>query len=87
MGFLSGDEFFVCDFKGHCVVVFSKDGMFDRRIGGEGVTNFPNGIDVSEDGDVLVGDSHGNRFHVSVFNREGEHRMDVECPYVKVVPF
>jgi hypothetical protein len=81
---INGDEYFVCDFKGHCVVVFDKEGRYVRRIGGENVTNFPNGIDVSDFGDVLVGDSHGNRFHVAVFNREGIMLSEFECPYVKV---
>jgi tripartite motif-containing protein 2/3 len=81
---ISGDEYFVCDFKGHCVVVFNDDGTFLRRIGGENITNFPNGIDVSDAGDVLVGDSHGNRFHVAVFSREGSMLSEFECPYVKV---
>jgi tripartite motif-containing protein 2/3 len=81
---ISGDEYFVCDFKGHCVVVFNDDGTFLRRIGGENITNFPNGIDVSDAGDVLVGDSHGNRFHVAVFSREGAMLSEFECPYVKV---
>jgi hypothetical protein len=81
---ISGSEYFVCDFKGHCVVVFSDEGTFMRRIGGENITNFPNGIDVSDAGDVLVGDSHGNRFHIAVFSREGVMLSEFECPYVKV---
>ncbi|KAJ8867329.1 hypothetical protein PR048_031130 [Dryococelus australis] len=81
---ISGKEFYVCDFKGHCVVVFSEDGLFLRRIGGENITNFPNGIDISDAGDVLVGDSHGNRFHVAVFSRDGTLLCEFECPYVKV---
>ncbi|CAB3368892.1 Hypothetical predicted protein [Cloeon dipterum] len=81
---ISGKEFFVCDFKGHCVVVFNEDGQFLRRIGSESYTNFPNGIDISDAGDVLVGDSHGNRFHVAVFTREGALLSEFECPYVKV---
>ena len=68
---LHGDNYFVCDFKGHCVCVFDARGRFLRRIGGENVTNFPNGIDVSDQGDVLVGDSHGNLFHVVVFDLDG----------------
>ena len=44
---VSGREFYVCDFKGHNVVVFSEEGQFVRRIGGENITNFPNGIDIS----------------------------------------
>ena len=57
--------------QGHCVTVFSKEGQFLRRIGSESVTNYPNGIDVSGHGDVLIGDRHGNRFHVGVFQRDG----------------
>lgn len=81
----AGKEYFVCDFKGHCVVVFNECGDFLRRIGCENITNFPNGIDISDAGDVLVGDSHGNRFHVAVFNRSGEAICEFECPYVKVI--
>ena len=81
---VNGKEYFVCDFKGHCVVVFSEDGKFLRRIGCEGITNYPNGIDISDHGDVLVGDSHGNRFHVAVFQKDGSIIGEFECPYVKV---
>ncbi|XP_034949845.1 B-box type zinc finger protein ncl-1-like [Chelonus insularis] len=81
---ISGKEFFVCDFKGHCVVVFNEEGHFLRRIGCENITNFPNGIDISDAGDVLIGDSHGNRFHVAVYSREGSLISEFECPYVKV---
>ncbi|XP_063379677.1 brain tumor protein-like [Cydia fagiglandana] len=81
---ISGKEFYVCDFKGHCVVVFDDEGHFLRRIGCENVTNFPNGIDVSDAGDVLIGDSHGNKFHVAVFSRDGVLVTEFECPYVKV---
>lgn len=81
---IHGREFYVCDFKGHNVVVFSEDGHFLRRIGCESLTNFPNGIDVSDAGDVLIGDSHGNRFHVAVFSRDGSLIAEFECPYVKV---
>ncbi|XP_041972621.1 brain tumor protein [Aricia agestis] len=81
---ISGKEFYVCDFKGHCVVVFDEEGHFLRRIGCENVTNFPNGIDVSDAGDVLIGDSHGNKFHVAVFSRDGVLVTEFECPYVKV---
>ena len=79
-----GNEYYVCDFKGHCVAVFDDEGNFVRRIGGENITNFPNGIDVSDAGDVLIGDSHGNRFHVAVFSRDGAMISEFECPYVKV---
>lgn len=82
--FYLGKEYFVCDFKGHCVVVFNEEGKFLRRIGCDNVTNFPNGIDISDAGDILIGDSHGNRFHVAVFSRDGSLISEFECPHVKV---
>ncbi|XP_077519303.1 E3 ubiquitin-protein ligase meiotic P26 [Amblyomma americanum] len=81
---ISGREYYICDFKGHCVIVFSEEGQYLRKIGYDGMTNFPNGIDISDAGDVLVGDSHGNRFHVVVFSRDGGLLSEFECPYVKV---
>jgi outer membrane protein assembly factor BamB len=81
---MPGNEYFICDFKGHCVVVFSEQGEYLRRIGHDGLTSYPNGIDISDDGDILVGDSHGNRFHVVVFDRNGNFVSQFECPHVKV---
>lgn len=78
------NDYYICDFKGHCVVVLTERGNFLRKIGMEGLTSFPNGIDISMRGDILVGDSHGNRFHVVVFNHEGKLLSEYECPYVKV---
>lgn len=65
-------------------MVFNEEGKFLRRIGCDNVTNFPNGIDISDAGDILIGDSHGNRFHVAVFSRDGSLISEFECPYVKV---
>ncbi|KAH9513488.1 hypothetical protein Btru_033173 [Bulinus truncatus] len=79
---INNNEYFVCDFKGHCVVVFARDGTFLRRIGCENITNYPNGIDISGHGDVLIGDSHGLLIltvlifiwlHVSVFILNTQH--------------
>ena len=67
--------------------MYNEDGEFCRRIGCEGVTNFPNGIDISDAGDVLIGDSHGNRFHVVVFTNKGSLLSEFECPHVKVWNF
>lgn len=78
------NDFYVCDFKGHCVAVFHEDGTFQYRIGNEKVTCFPNGIDISNAGDILIGDSHGNRFHVACYSREGILQSEFECPHVKV---
>jgi tripartite motif-containing protein 2/3 len=80
----TGNDFYVCDFKGHCVAVFSETGQFKCRIGSEKVTCFPNGIDISDAGDILIGDSHGNRFHVACYSRTGILQSEFECPYVKV---
>lgn len=82
--FNSGTDFYVCDFKGHCVAVFGQDGSFKYRIGNEKITCFPNGIDISDAGDILIGDSHGNRFHVACFSRDGILQSEFECPHVKV---
>ena len=35
-------------------------------------------------GDILIGDSHGNRFHVAVFGNDGNLLGEFECPHVKV---
>lgn len=59
-------------------------GTFLRRIGGEGLTSFPNGIDVSDEGDVLIGDSHGNKFHVALFDKYGKFVSEYDCPNLKV---
>lgn len=80
----AGSDFYVCDFKGHCVAVFTENGTFQHRIGHEKITCFPNGIDISDAGDILIGDSHGNRFHVACFSRDGVLQSEFECPYVKV---
>ncbi|KAM7535850.1 hypothetical protein Aperf_G00000090019 [Anoplocephala perfoliata] len=48
-----------------------KEGRYKRSIGGEGLTDYPSGIEISRQNDVLVSDSHANCFHVVVFNREG----------------
>lgn len=79
-----GRHYYICDFKGHCVNVFDQHGVCVKRIAAEGSLKFPNGIDISDDGDVLVGDSHGNHFHVTLFNREGTLLGDFDCPYLKV---
>jgi len=81
---INGDLYYICDFKGHCVVVFNENGDFLHKIGNETITKFPNGIDISDMGDILVGDSHGNRFHVVVFDKNGKALCEYECPYVKV---
>lgn len=80
----SRDIYYVCDFKGHEVIVMDDGGNFLKKIGGPNYTNFPNGIDVSADGDVLIGDSHGNQFHIAVFGADGTFAAHFVCPSVKV---
>ncbi len=48
------------------------------------MTSFPNGIDISDMGDVLVGDSHGNQFHVAIYDCRGDLISQYQCPQVKV---
>ena len=43
------------------MVVISREGRFLKKIPTDFVSKFPNGIDISGDGDILVGDSHGNQ--------------------------
>lgn len=77
------NEFYICDFKGNSVMVFNQHGKLVRTIGSD-YTKFPNGIDISDNGDVMVGNSHGNRFHVTLFNEEGRYIGDYECSTLKV---
>jgi tripartite motif-containing protein 2/3 len=81
---ISGSNYYICDFKGHCVVIFNEDGQFLGRIGDDKITNYPNGIDISDNGNVFVGDSHGNRFHVVVFDKQGKLICEFECLNAKV---
>ena len=74
-----------CIFYLECVDLtyfFRILGNFLRRIGCQPVTNFPNGIDISDAGDILVGDSHGNQFHVAVYDRRGDLVSQFQCPQV-----
>ncbi len=66
------------------MVVFDEQGGYIRKIGSEPVTTFPNGIDISDEGDVLIGDSHGNQFHVAIYDRRGDLVSQFQCPQVKV---
>jgi len=54
------------------------------KISTQHVSMYPNGIDVSDAGDILVGDSHGNQFHVAIFNLRQELLGHHMCPAIKV---
>lgn len=76
--------FYICDFKGHNIVVFNQQGEFLGKIGDKKLTNYPNGIDIAANGDILCGDSHGNKFHIVVFDKTGKFLSEYECLYAKV---
>ncbi|XP_022222635.2 B-box type zinc finger protein ncl-1-like [Drosophila obscura] len=76
--------FYICDMKGHAVAVFQENGQFLHRIGNEKVSCFPMGIELSSAGDILIGDSHGNRFHVTCYGRDGVLKSMFECPQLNV---
>ncbi len=69
------------------MTVLDEDGNYLRRVGCETMTPYPNGIDVSDAGDILVGDSHGNQFHIAVFSKEGRLIGQFTCPTIKVSLF
>ncbi len=35
-------------------------------------------------GDVIIGDSHGNRFRIAVFTCTGDFLQEFDCPYMSV---
>lgn len=59
---------YVVDFNYHCVFVFTRDGAFISKFGGEGIgegqLNFPRGIAIDEDGYVYVCDTQNNRIQI-----------------------
>lgn len=79
-----GGKYYICDFKGHRICVFDDAGQLLSRLGGESITDFPNGIVVTQRGQILVGDSHGNRMHVAVLAQDGDLEEEYECQFVKV---
>ncbi|GAV03329.1 hypothetical protein RvY_13771 [Ramazzottius varieornatus] len=81
---VANNLFYICDFKGHSVCTYDGTGAFVAKIGDKNHISFPNGIDVTPEGHVLVGDSHGNRFHVAMYDANGTFLADYECPHMKV---
>uniref|UniRef100_A0A5S6QJ11 B box-type domain-containing protein n=1 Tax=Trichuris muris TaxID=70415 RepID=A0A5S6QJ11_TRIMR len=77
-------EYFICDFKGHAVCVYTSTGTFSRRIGNNNLTPFPNGICILRSGNILVGDSHGNHFHIAEFKASGDLEGERQCLSLKV---
>ncbi|OWA52682.1 Brain tumor protein [Hypsibius exemplaris] len=64
------EEIFISDNRAHCVKVFNYHGIFLRQIGGEGMTNFPIGVCITERGHVVVADNHNN-FNLTSFAQDG----------------
>jgi len=68
------------------VLVFTTDGEFVRQFGRPGTDasglDHPNGIDVTEDGTVVVSDSNHNR--VSAFTTEGEPLWTLGDPVTSI---
>ncbi|KAL3116575.1 hypothetical protein niasHT_001059 [Heterodera trifolii] len=54
------------------------------KFGGLNITPYPVGIDFSKTGDILVGDSHGNHFHIVVFSSAGQPLVHYRCHLQKV---
>ncbi|KAL7075841.1 hypothetical protein ACQ4LE_005164 [Meloidogyne hapla] len=76
--------YYITDYKMHGVVVYTLEGKLHRKFGGLDTTPYPVGIDFSKSGDVLVGDSHGNHFHIVVFNLQGQALHHYRCYQQKV---
>ena len=68
------------------MLAFNWRGQLVGRIGGEGLTSFPNGVELSASGALLVADSHGNWLHLCVFGlREGGRLLaEFECHNLRV---
>jgi tripartite motif-containing protein 2/3 len=51
--------------------VFDYNGNFIRQIGGEGITNYPIGVGINANNEILVADNHNN-FNLTVFSQDGQ---------------
>ena len=65
------EEIFISDNRAHCIKVFNYEGQYMRQIGGEGITNYPIGVGINLNGEVLVADNHNN-FNLTVFTQDGQ---------------
>ncbi|PAA51420.1 hypothetical protein BOX15_Mlig030930g3 [Macrostomum lignano] len=62
---------YISDNRAHCIRVFNYHGVYLGQIGMSGVTNYPIGVAVRSDGNIVVADNHNN-FNVTVFNPQGQ---------------
>lgn len=67
----SREEIYISDNRAHCIKVFDYNGNFIRQIGGEGVTNYPIGVGINSNNEILVADNHNN-FNLTVFTQDGK---------------
>lgn len=65
---IASDKLYICDFQGHCVVIFSLSGEFIRKISNQHLTCFPTGVHVSKVGDIYISDFHDDKFRVAIFD-------------------
>jgi len=68
---LNHEEIYISDNRAHCIKVFDYNGNFIRQIGGEGVTNYPIGVGINSNNEILVADNHNN-FNLTVFSQDGQ---------------
>ena len=64
------NEILISDNRAHCIKVFNYEGHYVRQIGGEGITNYPIGVGINANGEVVVADNHNN-FNLTVFSQDG----------------
>jgi DNA-binding beta-propeller fold protein YncE len=65
------EEIYISDNRAHCIKVFDYNGNFIRQIGGEGITNYPIGVGINSNNEILVADNHNN-FNLTVFTPDGQ---------------
>ena len=63
-------KIYISDNRGHCIRVFNYHGDYLGQIGYQGLTNYPIGVAVKSDGQILVADNHNN-FNVTLFAADG----------------
>lgn len=68
---LDREEIYISDNRAHCIKVFDYMGNFIRQIGGEGITNYPIGVGINSNNEILVADNHNN-FNLTVFSQDGQ---------------
>ena len=68
---IANNRFYICDYQGHCVVIFSDTGDFLGKIGSPQLTPSPTGVHVSEVGDVFVSFLYDGKLRLAVFDEIG----------------